>query len=753
MKRFKIKSKLSFIVTSIMIFQSSFTITSYAGENCSDLRVEDSNYSSQFIKYCNDLRDGDTKKYNGLIPNVYDVKLTQSGALETFASKYDPRELDLMTPVKNQGINEVCWAFAGMGALESYLKLKGIGEYDLSEEHARWYSILNEKGYGWNRTASEGGPTQIVPGYFTSGAGAKLEKDIPYSYSSTVKPNNMDNAKTVIDVTDIEYIANDIKSVKRAIKENGAVESCYYDNSYYYNGVSYYYNGSSDTTVNHAITIVGWDDDYPKENFKASIMPENNGAWLIKNSWGKNKYDGGYMWISYEDKILLNGKNGNLNYSIKNAKLVNDEDRKKYQLDDYGSITKCGFTLGNEKVKEAYYMNVFDFTSDYNLLDSVMFMSESIGATYSIYYNSLESNGVPNTDVSKMQLLASGTIDYSGYRTVKVDKYPLKEKKGAIVVKISDPTNNEGISIGCESKVTYVNNNKVAYIPEAYEGESFVMVADVSNNKFIIEDMNGEDMKKASNYTPKNFSIKAITVKGNYDYSNLQFPCDYDNYISYLEDLKNTNNKEYTDKLAVLLNKYDNLHEEMKDQISEDTKSEIQTLREELAQNNHKSGDVLIYNVPWNIKVEAKSIDNNSDIWTTFQENKKDKRLLKVYKINAYDILTNKAYCAKLHVGICNNEYDDDTYIYLLNGDNISQLEFYIADSSINLNINNESYIAIAKNSQGQISPDENPDGDSTIKDNDKPQTSDKKQVISTLVFFALSIFTIYSLTKNKKVI
>ena len=657
-----------------------------------------------------------------------------------------------MTPVKNQGINEVCWAFAGMGTLESYLKIKGIGDYDLSEEHARWYSVLNNDGYGWNRTASEGGPTQIVPGYFTSGAGPKLEKDIPYSYSSSVRPTNMDTTKTVVDVTDIEYIGNDIKSVKKAIKENGAVESCYYDNSSYYNGISYYFNGSSDTTVNHAITIVGWDDNYPKENFKAAIKPDNDGAWLIKNSWGKNKYDGGYMWVSYEDKIILNGKNGNLNYSIKNAKLVNDEDRKRYQLDDYGSITKCGFTLNKEKVKEAYYMNVFDFTSDYNILDSVMFMSESIGAKYSIYYDSLDNDGVPNTDVNKMKLLSTGTINYSGYRTVKVDNYPLKAQKGAIVVKVSDPSNDEGISIGCESKVTYVNNdNKVAYIPQANEGESFIMVNDTSNNSIIIEDMNGKDMKNASNYTPKNFSIKAIAVKGNYDYTKLNYPSDYENYISYLKGLKESNSKEYNDKLLFMLEKYNNLNDESINELTQDTKSEIENLKEQLSQNNHKSGDITAYNVPWNIKIEAECVNSSSDVWTKFQENAKDKNILNVYRVSAYDILTNKACSSKLDIGVFNN-YNENTCVYLLNDNNISQLEYYIADSNINLKINSGSYIAICEDND-KISQGDKTDPDSNNKVDDKTQSFDKNQVIITIIFFELSIFTIYSLTKNKKVV
>jgi len=73
---------------------------------------------------------------------------------------------------------------------------------------------------------------------------------------------------------------------------------------------------------NHAVTIIGWDDAYPKENFLAEHQPPADGAWLAKNSWGSaeeafpaygrgtwgiENEEGrhtGYFWISYYDHSL-----------------------------------------------------------------------------------------------------------------------------------------------------------------------------------------------------------------------------------------------------------------------------------------------------------------------------------------------------------------------------------------------------------------------------------------------------------------
>lgn len=399
-------------------------------------------------------------------------------------SKFDPREKGYMTGVRDQESLGICWTFAGNATLESFLKLKGYGDFDLSEEHMRWWAKDNV--YGWNIGDTQGSTNETSIGYFTSWLGPKLEKDIPYNGRVTrengaKKPANYDSASRLpYNVTGVINVAADKTSVKNAVLKYGAVMSGYYDDKKYLSTDSNSYYLNEKLGQNHAITIVGWDDNYPIDKFNGAAKPASKGAWLVKNSWGDYNSEHGYMWISYEDKNILSYTD---NYSITEVK--EDKGQKIYQHEYSMTASLADNTLTTA--------NVFDF-GKHEALQGVMFASDSIGAKYEIYL--IPINGNEAINYNNRILLKTGTVPYSGYITEEISNFPLATGKGAIAVRIDNRANNRKSKIAMEMNVKGYD----MFRAKANIGQSYVL----RGGTFI-------DLNKMSGYAPANLVIKGIT--------------------------------------------------------------------------------------------------------------------------------------------------------------------------------------------------------------------------------------------------
>lgn len=399
-------------------------------------------------------------------------------------SKFDPREKGYMTGVRDQESLGICWTFAGNATLESFLKLKGYGDFDLSEEHMRWWAKDNV--YGWNIGDTQGSTNETSIGYFTSWLGPKLEKDIPYNGRVTrengaKKPANYDSASRLpYNVTGVINVAADKTSVKNAVLKYGAVMSGYYDDKKYLSTDSNSYYLNEKLGQNHAITIVGWDDNYSIDKFNGAAKPASKGAWLVKNSWGDYNSEHGYMWISYEDKNILSYTD---NYSITEVK--EDKGQKIYQHEYSMTASLADNTLTTA--------NVFEF-GKHEALQGVMFASDSIGAKYEIYL--IPINGNEAINYNNRILLKTGTVPYSGYITEEISNFPLATGKGAIAVRIDNRANNRKSKIAMEMNVKGYD----MFRAKANIGQSYVL----RGGTFI-------DLNKMSGYAPANLVIKGIT--------------------------------------------------------------------------------------------------------------------------------------------------------------------------------------------------------------------------------------------------
>ena len=260
---------------------------------------------------------------------------------DTLPSSYDSRDYGLVTPVEYQ-VGGTCWAHASASIIESaYLKKFGT-TYDISEYHTVWYG---KNGYYSGNTESandgyvaadldenmlnSGGNLSDVSVAMTNFAGGVLEsryslqtEDNSSRWSESELISKMQETFTYdekynhdVILESVKTIPYSINGVKQGVYDYGAVEIFYCSETAYYN-YGKYTNGWNigdkfqlafycpDTvSTNHAVTIVGWDDNFSRENF-GTYKPENDGAWLVKNSWSTRWGNYGYFWISYEDNSI-----------------------------------------------------------------------------------------------------------------------------------------------------------------------------------------------------------------------------------------------------------------------------------------------------------------------------------------------------------------------------------------------------------------------------------------------------------------
>lgn len=213
--------------------------------------------------------------------------------------------------------------------------------------------------------------------------------------------------------------------------EKGAVSVSYTagDQTTYYNADTCAWYNPEPTSIDHAVLLVGWDDNFPRGSF--NDMPEKDGAWLIRNSWGTGWGDDGYFWLSYEDKSL---SFGNV-YTLEPA----DNYTTNYQYD-----LGWGYSLG--KVEEGqktdftgYEANIFTAQGK-EQLEAVSFYTTDVNTRYevSVYTGCADDNPTSGT---LSTATASGTQPYAGYHTVELPKaVPLAAgEKFSVVVKLVNP--------------------------------------------------------------------------------------------------------------------------------------------------------------------------------------------------------------------------------------------------------------------------------------------------------------------------
>lgn len=411
-------------------------------------------------------------------------------------AKFDLRDVNgkkFVSAVKSQQ-GGTCWTHGTMASVESNLLMTQVwaesgemGESNLAEYHLDWWNGFNQHHNAdtsdkHGLTVHQGGDYRVSSAYLTRGGGPVREAD-GQSYSSP--PKQTDPKFKYFYARDIEWFSvgenlENIDRIKEAIQNHGAIGTALAWSDSFYSGNNFYQPKTSSMEANHAVAIIGWDDERKTQAPKP-------GAWLVKNSWGTGWGSQGYFWISYYDKVA--GRHDQMGaVSYQNVEILKYTNVYSY---DYH-----GWRDTKKDVAEAF--NAFTAKGNANgreTLKSVGFYTAANDVEYTI-------NVYSKFDGSSLSNLVSGQAGVAknmGYHTVDL-KWPMQLNAGDkfyVQVILSegghayDKTSNVPVLLGSSGRVTVKSSAKA--------GESFYS----KNGAYV--DLTKDD-------ATANFCIKALSV-------------------------------------------------------------------------------------------------------------------------------------------------------------------------------------------------------------------------------------------------
>ncbi len=439
------------------------------------------------------LELSEQEKQNYIEPKMYEtLEETEKSQIQPFSVQADTNQLgqpslpaQFTRPyygnVKNQSDTNACWGYSAATVFETnYFMTNGIQKI-FSNLHMDYATARNFHPNGFNRVANSGGNMQIALAYATNGTGIGLEADLS---PNNITASTVKNVKPDSKVSDY-ILLNNQNQIKDYLFQYGVVSATtYMENDEYFSSTSLYNNSNlaycctnSNRLANHAITLIGWDDNYIH-----SAFPNKKGAYVVLNSYGPNFGNHGLYYIFYEDTFVQ----GDL-YGVTKTDAIDYD--YLYQYDPYGCIAEVGY-------RTTYAANVFT-RQNQNATEKLKEISAYIPqkGNITIYIN---ANG-KDVKIANATKKITTYIAEPGYHTISLDT-PVLLENNQFTVGVQYP-GVMGIEMQAGAKDSW------CYTATSSLGESYVS-SDGKNYKDLQELLN-------TNYgiSYANACIKAFTIQ------------------------------------------------------------------------------------------------------------------------------------------------------------------------------------------------------------------------------------------------
>jgi C1A family cysteine protease len=233
---------------------------------------------------------------NGFIPK-YRSSITQYNSIlfqnqtDDLPESIDWRQLNAVTPVKDQGQCGSCWAFSATGSMEGSWAIATGELISLSEQQLVDCAGIKYGSMGCNGGQMDGGFEYAIDNGICS------EAEEPYVSGVTENKEKCTTCANVAQFTSfVDVEADNQLQLKATVAQNPVSVAIEADTRYFQS----YSSGiltSTDcgTDLDHGVLIVGYGSE------------SNTDYWLVKNSWGISWGEEGYVKIGRSDSTSSPG--------------------------------------------------------------------------------------------------------------------------------------------------------------------------------------------------------------------------------------------------------------------------------------------------------------------------------------------------------------------------------------------------------------------------------------------------------------